>query len=395
MADKHRKASLPVKYKPGREVPSQRIDESGRMTIEELPASYGAFLEELKKRIRTSRVKAALAANRELIVLYWHIGKSIVERQRVEGWGVSVINRLAADIQSAFPGIEGFSPSNISRMRAFYLAWTEGFSISAQAVPKLQAQDSAQVVPEIDGQDLPQVVREIPWGHNVVLLFKLKTPAERLWYASKTIEHGWSRPVLVHQIELGLCERQGKAVTNFDRTLPPPQSDMAQQMLKDPYVFDFLTIREDAAERELERGLLAHIQKFLLELGVGFAFVGSQYHLEVEGEDFYIDLLFYHLHLRCYVVIDLKVRPFKPEFAGKMNFYLSAVDAQFRRHDDNPSIGIILCKTRKKLIVEYALRNTATPIGVSEYQFTRAIPAELKSSLPTIEELEKELSNGE
>jgi len=393
MAGRHRKAPLPVKYEPGREVSSQHIDESGRTTIEDLPAGYGTFLEGLKERIRTSRVKAAFAANRELIVLYWHIGRSIVERQRVEGWGKSVVDRLALDLQRAFPGTEGFSPRNIWNMRAFYLAWSDDI-ISLRA----RVSDSSilqQPAAEIDDRDLPQPAAEIPWFHNVILIEKVKDPLARIWYARKTVEYGWSRAILVHQIELGLYERQGKAVTNFDSTLPPPQSDMAQQVLKDPYVFDFLSLADDAAERELERGLLEHIQKFLLELGVGFAFIGSQYHLEVEGENFYIDLLFYHLHLRCYVVIDLKVRPFKPEFAGKMNFYLSAVDAQLRHTGDNPSIGIILCKTRKKLIVEYALRNTAAPIGVSEYQLTRAIPAELKSSLPTIEELEKELGHGE
>ena len=263
--------------------------------------------------------------------------------------------------------MKGFSRANLLYMRAFAEAYT-------------------------DRSIVQQVAGQIPWFHNVVLITKIKPPATRLWYAQQTIEHGWSRAVLVHQIESGLHERQGQAVTNFKKTLPPPQSDLAQQVLKDPYVFDFLTIAEDARERELERGLLDHIQKFLLELGVGFAFVGSQYHLEVEGEDFYLDLLFYHLRLRCFVVIDLKMAPFKPEFAGKMNFYLAAADEQLRHAGDQPSIGIILCNSRKKLIAEYALRNTQTPIGVSEYQLTRAIPAELKSSLPSIKDLEKELA---
>jgi predicted nuclease of restriction endonuclease-like (RecB) superfamily len=244
----------------------------------------------------------------------------------------------------------------------------------------------------LDGQSVPRAIAAIPWGHNTELLFKLKDPATRLWYAQKTIEHGWSRAVLVHQIESGLHERQGKAVTNFARTLPPPQSDLAQQTLKDPYLLDFLTLSDEAAERELERSLVEHIRTFLLELGVGFAFVGSQYHLEVEEEDFYIDLLFYHLRLRCFVVIDLKMEAFKPEFAGKMNFYLSAVDDQLRHPDDKPSIGIILCKKRKKLIAEYALRNSISPIGVSEYKLTRAVPAEIRASLPSIKELERELA---
>jgi len=346
-----------------------------------LPPGYGPFLEELKARIQAARVKAALSVNRELIALYWYVGKSIVERQRAAGWGKAIVERLAADLQKAFPGMEGFSPRNVWRMRAFYQAWTE-------EVKKLP-----RSVAEADGQNLPQPVAEIPWGHNVWLLEKVKDPAERLWYARHALLHGWSRPVLVHQIETDLYRRQGKAVTNFEITLPPPQSDLAQQTLKDPYVFDFLTLAEDAHERELERGLVEHIRKFLIELGVGFAFVGSQYHLEVEGEDFYLDLLFYHLRLRCFVAIDLKMEPFKPEFAGKMNFYLSAVDAQLRHSGDHPSIGIILCKTQKRLIAEYALRNTKTPIGVSEYKLTRVVPRDLKFSLPSIRELEKELEN--
>jgi len=344
-----------------------------------LPKGYAEFLEDLKTRIRAARIKAALSANRELILLYWDIGKSIVERQRKEGWGRSVVERLARDLQAEFPGISGFSPQNMWYMRAFYLAWT------------LEVANLQQPVGELDGENLPQAVGEIPWGHNLQLLSKLNDPSRRFWYAQKTIERGWSRAVLVHQIESSLHERQGKAVTNFDRTLPPPQSDLTRQALKDPYVFDFLTLAEDAAERELERGLLAHIRKFLLELGTGFAFVGQQHHLEVGGEDFYIDLLFYHLRLRCYVAIDLKVEPFKPEFAGKMNFYLSAVDDLLRHPDDKPSIGLILCKDRNKVVVEYALRDTRKPMGVAAYRLTTSLPKDLKGRLPTIEELEAEL----
>jgi predicted nuclease of restriction endonuclease-like (RecB) superfamily len=265
-----------------------------------LPVGYPSFLEDLKARIRAAQVKVALAANEELIRLYWDIGKAIVERQRAEGWGKAIVDRLASDLQEAFPGIAGFSPSNIWRMRAFYLAWTE--EVLAHAARELGGPDLAQVARELDGRHLPRAAAEIPWFHNVILLEKLKDPATRLWYALITLEHGWSRAVLVHQIETG----QGKAVTNFRRTLPPPQSDLAQQALKDPYVFDFLSLSESAAERELQRSLVEHIRTFLLELGVGFAFVGSQYHLEVEEEDFYVDLLFYHLRLRCFVVVDLK-----------------------------------------------------------------------------------------
>jgi predicted nuclease of restriction endonuclease-like (RecB) superfamily len=361
-----------------------------------LPTGYPAFLADLKNRIRTAQVRAALAVNRELVALYWHIGRSIVERQQAEGWGRGVIDRLALDLKVEFPGLEGFSTSNISRMRTFFLSWGGAPEISAQPVPKLAAEKSAQLVPKSAGQEPPAAVLEIPWGHNVVLMFKLKDPVRRLWYARQVAANGWSRAMLVHWIESDLFARQGKAVTNFDKALPAPQSDLAAELIRDPYNFDFLTLRADAAERELETGLLAHIRKFLIELGAGFAFVGQQVHLEVDGEDFYIDLLFYHLKLRCYVVIDLKTGPFKPEYAGKMNFYLSAVDDRMRHADDKPSIGLILCKTRSKVVAEYALRDTAKPIGVARYvtKLVASLPARLKGQLPTVEELEKELGHG-
>ena len=295
---------------------------------------------------------------------------------------MKVIDRLAADLQTAFPGMAGFSRTNIHRMRAFYLAYTKALTIVSQPAGQLEAATVPQpagrlsdqptlIVPTPDGANLPQLVAEIPWFHNVMLIEKLKDPAERLWYAEKTLEHGWSRAVLVHQIELDLYGREGRAISNFAETLPPAQSDLAQQTLKDPYVFDFLTLGDKARERELEADLLTHLRDFMLELGVGFAFVGSQYDLEVEGKDYYIDLLFYHLKLRAFVLIDLKVEDFKPEFAGKMNFYLSAVDDRLCRPDDRPSIGIILCKARDKVTVEYALRDTRKPIGVSEYRLTK------------------------
>ncbi len=391
MAYKRTEGKVRGRKQPKAAQPSEQLDESHvlqpvrpnvQQSAARLPEGYAAFLEDLKSRIRAAQTKAALSVNRELIQLYWGIGKSIVERQRKEGWGKSVIERLARDLQAEFPGMEGFSQSSISRMRAFYLAWTD------------EARISAQPVPEMDGENLPQAVREIPWGHNIVLLFKLEDPIPRLWYAQQTVVHGWSRAVLVHQIESNLYARQGKAVTNFRATLPPPQSDLAAQVVKDPYLLDFLTLGPDAQEHELEQGLLAHMQKFLLELGTGFAFVGQQYHLEVGGEDFYVDLLFYHLRLRCYVVIDLKVEPFKPEFAGKMNFYLSAADDLLRHRDDKPSIGLILCKDRNKIIVEYALQDTRRPMGVAVYRLTSSLPRRLKGSLPSIEELEAELGEG-
>lgn len=345
-----------------------------------LPADYPAFLDSLKVRVRQAQTKAMLSVNRTLIELYWDIGRRIVERQEREGWGKGVVDRLAADIQKAFPGLQGFSPRNVWRMRAFFLA-------HRQPAPNL-----TQPASEIAEPVLPQVAAEIPWFHNVILIEKVKDPAQRLWYASKTLEHGWSRAVLTVQIESDLYGRQGKAISNFAKRLPAPQSDLAQQSLKDPYLFDFLTLREEGVERDLEEGLIGHIQKFLLELGAGFAFVGRQVHVEVGDSDFYLDLLFYHLRLRCFVVIDLKMKAFTPEDAGKMNFYLSAVDSQIRHADDGPTIGLILCKTRDRLVAEYALRDIAKPVGVAEWQskLVRALPASLKGSLPSIEEIEAE-----
>jgi predicted nuclease of restriction endonuclease-like (RecB) superfamily len=324
---------------------------------------YDDFLRDLKQRIRNAQVQAVLAVNRELVLLYWQIGRDILTRQQQQGWGAKVIERLSADLRSSFPEMKGFSRTNLLYMRAFAEAYS-------------------------DEQIVQQVVGQIPWGHNVRLLDLIKDPTERLWYAQQTIQYGWSRNILVHQIESGLYRRQGKATTNFDRTLPKPQSELAQQLLKDPYNFDFLSLGKDALERDLERALIDHIRDFLLELGVGFAFVGSQYHLEVGGQDFYIDLLFYHLRLRCYVVVDLKMSDFQPEFSGKMNFYLSATDDLLRHPDDQPSIGIILCKSKNQAIAEYALRDLNKPIGVSAYQLQSALLEQMKSSLPTIEELE-------
>jgi predicted nuclease of restriction endonuclease-like (RecB) superfamily len=346
-----------------------------------LPAGYDAFLKDLKERIRGSQLKAAVAVNRELIELYWHIGQQITERQERERWGAAVIDRLGKDLLAAFPGVSGFSRTNVYRMRAFYVAY----------------RDARAIVPQPVGQTAPGPVppplAALPWGHNVLLIEKLKDPAERLWYARQAIEHGWSRAVLDHQIDGGLYRRQGKAVTNFTRTLPPLQSELAGQALKDPYHFDFLMLAEDAREREVQKGLLAHIRQFLLELGAGFAFVGENVHLEVGGDDFYLDLLFYHLKLRAFLVIDLKVRPFEPEFAGKMNFYLSAVDDLLRHPDDRPSIGLILCKAGNQTVAEYALRDIAKPVGVSSYvtRLVESLPANLRGSLPTVAELEAEL----
>lgn len=363
--------------------------------------AYKLFLGELKRRIASAQTRAHLAVSRELILLYWQIGRDIVLRQEQEGWGKSVIEKLSKDLQDEFPGIEGFSANNIWRMRAFYLAYAgvdENLAHAAQEIAgQLGARSRkpilAQAVQEIESPI--QVLLRLPWGHNITIVQKVKTPSVRLWYAARASEHGWSRDILALQIDGKLHLRQGKAVTNFKQTLPEPQSDLAQQLVKDPYNFGFLTLSADARERELELGLIEHLSKFLVELGTGFAFVGRQVHIEVGEDDFYIDLLFYHLRLRCFVVIDLKRGAFKPEYASKMNFHLNVVDDKLRHPDDQSSIGLILCQEKKRLIAEYALRGMNKAIGVSEYQLTRYLPKKLKGSLPTIEEIEKELGPSE
>ena len=330
--------------------------------MDTLPDNYGTLLESLKDRIQQAQVKSALAVNRELVLLYWQIGRDILARQKQEGWGAKVIERLSNDLQRTFPGMKGLSRTNLLYMRAF-----------SEAYP--------------DEQIVPQLVGQIPWGHNRLILDKLKDPDSRLWYVRKTIENGWSRNVLLHWIDAGLYEREGKAITNFAATLPAPQSDLAQQLIKDPYHLDFLDLTETAKERELEQALVSRIRDFLLELGAGFSFVGNQYPLIVDGEEFRIDLLFYHLRLRCFVVIELKTTEFQPEYAGKMNFYLAALDDLEKHPDDQPSIGIILCRSKGDAKVRYALQRITSPIGVATHQ----LPKELEASLPSVEALEQEL----
>ena len=361
-----------------------------------LPNGYAELLTDLKARIRAAQVGATLSANRELILLYWEFGRRIVEQQERTGWGANVIERLARDIQREFPGLKGFSPRNVWRMRAFYLAYRQSQKRMVPPSHKGNAEKLPQPVAEIERAKLPPPVAVLPWAHNVILMEKIRDLKERLWYAQQTVEKGWSRSILVLQIENELYHRQGKAVTNFPRTLPQPQSDLAQQTLKDPYIFDFLTFDASARERRLEESLLSHIQRFLVELGMGFAFVGRQVHFEVGGEDFYLDLLFYHLRLRCFVVIELKAGDFRPEYVGKMNFYLSAVDDRLRHAEDKPSIGLILCKTQDRLIVEYALRDVRKPVGVAEWKtrIVKSLPKDLKGRLPSIEEIEQELGYG-
>ncbi|MBX9947758.1 MAG: PDDEXK nuclease domain-containing protein [Candidatus Obscuribacterales bacterium] len=335
-------------------------------------AGYDEFLNELKRNIRVAQARAVSAVNRELILMYWEIGKGIIERQNSVGWGKSVVERLSHDLQHEFPEMKGFSTRNLWDMRRFY----ERYS---------------------GRPDLRQAVAEIPWGHNLLIMNSTSNTDEAAWYIRQTVENGWSRAVLSHQIETSLFSRQEKAskLSNFDSTLSTPQSELLQQALKDPYVFDFLNLGADAKERDLEKALIDRIREFLLELGAGFAFMGSQYHLEVDGDDFYIDLLFYHHRLRCLVAIDLKMEDFKPEFAGKMNFYLSALDDLVRHPQDQPSVGIILCRGKKRKIGEYSLRDMSKPIGVSAYKLTEALPKQLQGNLPAIEEIEAQLESVE
>lgn len=333
-----------------------------------LPSLYPETLEDLKHRVRCARLKTVLSVNRELILLYWEIGRLIIDRQNNEGWGSKVVARLAHDLSAEFPDMRGFSPRNLLFMRSF----AEGFT---------------------SGPIVKQLVSQLPWGHIIRILQRVKSPAERNWYINQTIENGWSRNVLGFQISSGLARRKGKAVTNFQRRLPAPQSELAEQTFKDPYIFDFLAMDSKMREWEVEKGLVEHITKFLLELGSGFAFVGRQVRLEVGGDDFYIDLLFYHLRLRSYVVVEIKNCRFKPEYAGQLNFYLAAVDAKLRREHDNPSIGLVLCREKNRLVAEYSLRNMKTPIGVAEFKLVKNIPKELRASLPTIAELETELGS--
>jgi predicted nuclease of restriction endonuclease-like (RecB) superfamily len=324
-------------------------------------------LRDLKARIHRAQVKAALAVNRELVLLYWQMGREILTRQQYEGWGTKVVDRLAKDLKQAFPDMTGFSARNLKYMRTF-----------AEAYP--------------DQQIVQEVLAQIPWYHNIALLDKLKSLDERLWYAHQTVENGWSRNALVLQIDNGLYRRMGEASTNFPQTLPPAQSDLAQQILKDPYSFEFLELNEAAQERDFERALVDRIRDFLMELGVGFAFLGSQYPIEVGGKEYRLDLLFYHTRLHCYVIIDLKVVEFEPEFSGKMAFYVAAVDDLLRTEEDKPTIGIILCRSKNKATVEYALRYVHHPVGVATFRLRDTLPEPLQGKLPTIEQLEMQLS---
>lgn len=337
------------------------------MSLTKKHTEYINWVNELKTLIQRTQIKASISVNRELMSLYWTIGKSISEKVNTANWGSSVVEELSKDLKEEFPNQKGFSRSNLFSMKK----WFEFYSQS-----------------EIDIEKIQQLVGQIPWGHNVVIISKSKNIEEAIFYSNKTIENNWSRSVLLHQIELNLYERHGKAITNFTETLPTPHSELATETLKDPYKFDFLTLQEKALEKDIEIQLVKHITSFLLELGTGFSFVGQQVPVKIDNQDFYIDLLFYHIKLKCYVVVELKAIEFKAEFAGKMNLYLSAIDDSLKTKAENPTIGLLLCKSKSEIIAEYALRGMTQPIGIAEYEISNAIPKEIKTELPTIEEIE-------
>lgn len=332
------------------------------------PEGYADWLADLKSRVYEAQQRTARKVNSELVLLYWSIGNDILQRQRNQGWGAKVIDRLAHDLRIAFPDMRGFSPRNLKYMRAFAAAWPEKSIVQ-------------------------EVLAQLPWYHQVTLLDKLDDTEARLWYAAKAIENGWSRNVLAMQIDTAAHTRLGAATTNFSDVLPKPDSDLAVQSLKDPYKLDFLGLGDAAHEREIERALVEHVEEFLLELGAGFAFVGREVHMQVGGDDFFIDLLFYHVRLHRYVVIEVKKGKFKPEHLGQLRFYLAAVDGEMATEGDAPTIGLLLCQTKNEVVAEYALRDENKPLGVAEYQLTESLPENLKTNLPTIEQIEREFES--
>ena len=338
---------------------------------------YGPWLGELKARFRQVQLKAAVAVNSAMLQFYWELGADMVVKQKQFAWGSGFVSQLSADLMREFPGARGFSKRNLELVRQWHLFWLDA---------PVGKQPSALIAKQPVAQTLC-----IPWGHNLAILAKCKQHDEALYYAQATQTYGWSRSVLVHQIESGLWQREGKAITNFEQTLPAAQSDLAVQMLKDPYKFDFLSLTKEHTERELETDLIAHITQFLLELGAGFAYIGRQVPLQVGERDFFLDLLFYHARLHCYVVVELKTVDFEPEFAGKLNFYLKAVDEQLRREGDQPTIGLLLCKSKDRLVAEYALSDMQKPMGLATYNLSHTLPEALRGQLPSIEQLEREL----
>jgi predicted nuclease of restriction endonuclease-like (RecB) superfamily len=349
-----------------------------------LSKKYQITLSSLKEKIKEARIKAVVSVNYELLKVYWEIGNAILQQQKEEGWGAKIIDRLAADLKSEFPDFKGLSVRNLKYMRTFAEAYSD-FLIVQQDAAQLQTSDKQE------NKFVQHAAAQIPWTHHQVILDKTKKLEERLFYIKKAVENKWSRQVLSLQIDSELYNRQGNAITNFSSTLPAPISDLARETLKNPYIFDFLSLGEDIQERELEKALIQHLKNFLLELGRGFAYVGNQKNLNVKGDDFFLDLLFYNYHLHCFVVIELKIGEFKPEFAGKLNFYINAINEQIKGPEDRPTIGVLLCKTPNETVIQYALTGIDNPIGVSDYELSQSLPKQLKGEIPSIEELEAEI----
>jgi predicted nuclease of restriction endonuclease-like (RecB) superfamily len=361
---------------------------------------YRQWIADIKARVRQTQIRASVKVNSELLNFYWELGADIVIKQKTAIWGSKLIPRLSRDLMAEFPEMKGFSERNLKYVRQWYLFYARGHQdkvlpIGQQAVAQLEEQSAPQVFKQKFVQQVVAQITNIPWGHNIAIIAKCKDVKEALYYVENTMLHNWSRSVLSHQIESGLYKREGKSVNNFAITLPAPHSDLARQTLKDPYIFDFLSMTKDYDERELENALVTHVTQFLLELGAGFAYLGKQAPLKVGEREFFIDLLFYHAKLHCYVVIELKTIEFEPEHAGKLNFYLKAVDKQLRTEQDLPTVGILICKNKDKVVVEYALSDIHKPIGVSEYQLTQSLPKKLKPNLPSIEQIERELEGEE
>ncbi len=356
-------------------------------------SDYKNWFVDLKQKIQQSQIKAALAVNSQLILLYWDLGKQIVEKQENAKWGSGFIDQLSKDLKKEFPDMNGFSRSNLFAMKKFYLFYKQKDTIVQQLVGQLESEFVQQAVGQMEINENTAICLQIPWSHNLLIIEKLDNKKEVLFYIQHTIKNNWSRAVLLHQIESNLYNRQGKSINNFELTLPKPQSDLAKEIMKSPYNFDFLQMTEKYNENDLEKALTNNITQFLLELGAGFSFVGKQFAIQLGGKDYRIDLLFYHLKLRCFIVIDLKVTDFEPEFAGKLNFYLNVIDDQFKHENDNPTIGMIICKTKNSIEAEYSLKGIDKPIGISEYELLKILPEKFMGSLPSIEDIEFELKN--
>jgi predicted nuclease of restriction endonuclease-like (RecB) superfamily len=361
--------------------------------------SYNIVLADLKEKIRLAKQQAVSVVNTHLLLAYWEIGKTITDQEKKEGWGAKVIDRLSLDLKMEFPEMTGLSPRNLRYMRDFALTYRY-FPFLQQPLVKSPTGENIIWQPSVAKLEdhhnqsatiVQPVVAQLPWAHHIVILSKIKTAEEREFYIKKAIENNWSKSVLTAQINSDLYKRQGQAITNFQDTLSPLQGDRAIETLKNPYLLEFLGISEEVQERELEKALINHLKDFMRELGRGFAYVGNQKNLVVDGDDFFLDMLFFNTELNCYVIFELKVGDFKPEFAGKLNFYVNVVNEQLKRDYHNPSIGVLLCKTPNETVVKYSLTGIASPIGVADYEFVKALPKKLKGQIPSVEELEAEI----